>query len=159
MSETFSHLDSTGSAQMVDVSHKAETPRTARAEGHVSMTAETRRLVREQALPKGDVFTVARVAAILAAKRTGDLVPMCHPLPLTGVDVDLLLTETGVQITVTVSCAGRTGVEMEALTAVTVAALTVYDMCKSADKGMVISGVRLLLKTGGKSGDWRADNA
>ncbi|MBC8142701.1 MAG: cyclic pyranopterin monophosphate synthase MoaC [Armatimonadetes bacterium] len=153
----FSHLDETGAARMVDVREKPETVRTARAEATVSMNAETRRLIAEEALPKGDVFTVARVAGILAAKRTGELIPMCHPLPLSGVSVDLTLTETGVQITASASCVGRTGVEMEALTAATIAALTVYDMCKSADKGMVIGAVRLLEKTGGKSGDYHAD--
>lgn len=152
-----SHLDDTGAARMVDVSAKTETVRTARAEATVSMNAETRRLVAEKALPKGDVFTVARVAGILAAKRTGELIPMCHPLPLSGVSVDLTLTETGVQISASASCVGRTGVEMEALTAATIAALTVYDMCKSADKGMVIGAVRLLEKTGGKSGDYHAN--
>ena len=156
MPETFSHLDTHGSAKMVDVSEKPETHRTARATGHVAMSPETRKLVAEKAVPKGDVFTVAKVAGILAAKRTGELIPMCHPLPVTGIDVDLELTGDGVTITATVSCFGRTGVEMEALTAVTVAALTVYDMCKSADKGMIIGDIRLVSKTGGKSGDYHA---
>ena len=153
----FSHLDESGAARMVDVSPKSEDTRTARAEATVQMNAETRRLIAEKALPKGDVFTVARIAGIMAAKRTADLIPMCHPLPLSGVQVDLTLTETGVQIAASASCVGRTGVEMEALTAATVAALTVYDMCKSADKGMVIGAVRLLEKTGGKSGDYHAN--
>ena len=152
MAKNFSHLDDTGAARMVDVSQKTETMRTARAEASVSMNAETRRLVAEKALPKGDVFTVARVAGIMAAKRTGELIPMCHPLPLSGVQVDLTLTETGVQITASASCVGRTGVEMEALTAATVAALTVYDMCKSADKGMVIGAVRAVRKNGRQIG-------
>ncbi len=157
MSETFSHLNSSGNARMVDVSAKGETSRSARAEGFVAMNVATRRLVADKAIPKGDVFTVARVAGIQAAKRTGEWIPLCHPLPLSGVHVDLTLTETGVHITATATCVGRTGVEMEALVAVSAAALTVYDMCKSVDKGMVIGAVRLLEKTGGKSGDWKAD--
>jgi cyclic pyranopterin phosphate synthase len=140
---------------MVDVSDKVETKRTATATGRVRMNEETRRLIADKALPKGDVFTVARVAGILAAKRTGELIPMCHPLPLTDVQIDLTLDTEGVAITATVSCIGRTGVEMEALTAVTVAALTVYDMAKSADKRMVIEDVHLVSKTGGKSGEFR----
>jgi cyclic pyranopterin monophosphate synthase len=153
--KTLSHLDETGGARMVDVSDKAETKRTAMATGRVRMNEETRRLIADKALPKGDVFTVARVAGILAAKRTGELIPMCHPLPLTDVQIDLTLDAVGVAITATASCIGRTGVEMEALTAVTVAALTVYDMAKSADKRMVIEDVHLLSKTGGKSGEFR----
>jgi cyclic pyranopterin monophosphate synthase len=154
---TLSHLDETGGARMVDVSGKHETHRTARAAGRVRMNAATRQLVAERALPKGDVFTVARVAAVLAAKQTGALIPLCHPLPLTDVQVDLSLTEDGVEIRSTASCIGRTGVEMEALTAVSVAALTVYDMCKSADKGMVIEDIRLLEKSGGMSGNYSRD--
>jgi cyclic pyranopterin monophosphate synthase len=149
--KTLSHLDETGGARMVDVSEKAETKRTATATGRVRMAEETRRLIADKALPKGDVFTVARVAGILAAKRTGELIPMCHPLPLTDIQVDLTLDDEGVYINATASCIGRTGVEMEALTAVTVAALTVYDMCKSADKRLILEGVRLVAKTGGKS--------
>jgi molybdenum cofactor biosynthesis protein MoaC len=158
MPPEFSHLDATGAARMVDVSDKPETKRTARAAGHVRMDAATRQLVAERALPKGDVFTVARIAAVLAAKRTGDLIPLCHPLPLTDVQVELSLDETGVRIEATASCFGRTGVEMEALTAVTVAALTVYDMCKAVDKRMVIGEVHLVEKTGGRSGDFRFDD-
>ncbi len=148
----FSHLDAGGGAAMVDVSGKSETQRTAQAEGLVRMNENTRRLVRERALPKGDVFTVARVAGVFAAKRTGELIPLCHPIPITDVQIEIALGETGVEIAATVSCVGRTGVEMEALCAVSVAALTVYDMCKSADKTMVIEAVRLVSKTGGKSG-------
>ena len=151
----FSHLDAHGGARMVDVSAKPETARTARAEGLIRMSEETRRLVRDRALPKGDVFTVARIAGVLAAKRTSELIPLCHSLPLTDVQVELELTDTGVAIAATVGCVGRTGVEMEALTAVTVAALTIYDMCKSADKQMVIEAVRLVYKTGGVSGTYR----
>jgi cyclic pyranopterin phosphate synthase len=152
---TLSHLDDGGGARMVDVSAKPETHRSATAAGRVRMSPETCRLVAERALPKGDVFTVARVAAVLAAKRTGSLVPLCHPLPLTDVQVDLTLQDDGVNITATASCIGRTGVEMEALTAVTVAALTIYDMCKSADKRMVIEDIHLVAKSGGRSGDFR----
>jgi cyclic pyranopterin phosphate synthase len=154
MSRELTHLDAEGGARMVDVSAKAETHRTATATGRVRMAEATRRLVADKALPKGDVFTVARVAGVLAAKRTGELIPLCHPLPLTDVQVDLTLDDAGVTITATASCIGRTGVEMEALTAVSAAALTVYDMCKSADKRLVIEGVRLARKTGGKSGDF-----
>jgi cyclic pyranopterin monophosphate synthase len=151
----FSHLDDAGGARMVDVSAKPETARTATATGRVRMGAETRRLLAERALPKGDVLTVARVAGVLAAKRTGELIPLCHPLPLADIQVDLTPDGDGVTITATARCVGRTGVEMEALTAVSVAALTVYDMCKSADKRMTIEGIRLVSKTGGKSGDFR----
>jgi cyclic pyranopterin phosphate synthase len=156
-SPSLSHLDAGGTARMVDVSAKPETERTARARGRVRMTEATRRLIAERAVPKGDVFTVARVAAVLAAKRTGELIPLCHPLPLTDVQVDLSLGDEGVEIAATARCVGRTGVEMEALAAVTVAALTVYDMCKSADKNMVIEGVCLVEKTGGRSGAYRRD--
>ena len=142
---------------MVDVSQKTPSHRTATATGTVRLSETLRQLVAEKALPKGDVFTVAKVAGILAAKRCGELIPLCHPLPLTDIQVELALTETGVEIMATASCVGPTGVEMEALTAVSVAALTVYDMCKSADKGMVIEAVRLLTKTGGKSGAWHAE--
>ena len=142
---------------MVDVSAKPETLRSARARGRVRMAETTRRLVAERALPKGDVFTVARIAGILAAKRTAELIPLCHPLPLTDVQVDLTLGEAGVGIAATASCVGRTGVEMEALAAVAAAALTVYDMCKSADKNMVIEDICLVEKTGGRSGDFRRD--
>lgn len=143
---------------MVDVSSKPETHRSATATGLVRLQPAVRQLIAERALPKGDVFTVARVAGVLAAKKCGELIPLCHPLPLTDIQVDLQLTDEGVAITATASCVGRTGVEMEALTAVSVAALTVYDMAKSADKSMVIEGVRLLTKTGGKSGDYRAES-
>lgn len=140
---------------MVDVSAKGETRRTARARGRVRISETTRRLVAEKALPKGDVFTVARIAGILAAKRTGEMIPLCHPLPLTDIQVELALGTDGVEITATVSCVGRTGVEMEALSAVSMAALTVYDMCKSADKSMIIEDICLVEKTGGRSGTLR----
>ncbi len=153
-----SHLDATGAARMVDVSDKADTTREATAEGFVLMLPTTLALIEEGGLPKGDVIAVARIAGIMAAKRTSDLIPMCHPLPVTGVTVDLeragidrLRTQARVKTT------GKTGVEMEALTSVTVAALTVYDMCKAVDRGIRIEGIRLLEKRGGKSGEWRAE--
>jgi len=151
-----SHFDESGAARMVDVSAKSETARTAIAEGWVRMTAATLALVREGRAGKGDVLGVARLAGIMAAKRTSDLVPLCHPLPLARVALDLAADEAlpGVRITATVATTGRTGVEMEALTAVSVAALTVYDMLKAAEKGMEIGGVHLVLKEGGKSGRW-----
>jgi cyclic pyranopterin phosphate synthase len=156
---TLSHLDAKGSARMVDVSDKNETRRTATATGFVRMNEATRRLIADRAFAKGDVFTVARVAGVLAAKRTGELIPLCHPLPLTDIQVDLTLEDEGVRIATVATCFGRTGVEMEALTAATVAALTVYDMCKSADKRMIIEDVHLVTKTGGKSGDFRFDGS
>lgn len=153
-----SHLDATGAARMVDVSDKADTTREATAEGFVLMLPTTLALIEEGGLPKGDVIAVARVAGIMAAKRTSDLIPMCHPLPVTGVTVDL--ERAGIdrlRIQVRVKTTGKTGVEMEALTSVTVAALTVYDMCKAVDRGIRIEGIRLLEKRGGKSGEWRAE--
>ncbi len=157
MSE-LTHLDDQGRARMVDVGAKAETAREAVAAGRVRMREETLRLLREGNLPKGDVLGVARVAGIMAAKRTPDLIPLCHPLLLTKVTVEFTFDEmaSAVEITATVRCKGQTGVEMEALTAVSVAALTIYDMAKAVEKGMVIEGIRLLEKRGGKSGTWRA---
>jgi cyclic pyranopterin phosphate synthase len=153
-----SHIDPRGRARMVDVSAKADTVREATARGRVSMRADTLGLIQSGGLPKGDVLAVARLAGIMAAKRTPDLIPMCHPLPLTGIEVALTPDEVrpGVEIEATVRTTGKTGVEMEALTAVTVAALTVYDMCKSAERTMRIERVRLLRKSGGKSGEWKA---
>ncbi len=147
----FSHVDASGAARMVDVSEKPETHRLARATGRVLMAEATRDLLARKALPKGDVLTVAKVAGILAAKKCGELIPMCHPIPLTDVQVELSLSEIGVEITASASCVGRTGVEMEALTAVSIAALTIYDMCKSADKDMTITEIQLIEKRGGKS--------
>lgn len=157
MSE-LTHLDDQGRARMVDVGAKAETAREAVAAGRVRMREETLRLLREGNLPKGDVLGVARVAGIMAAKRTPDLIPLCHPLLLTKVTVEFTFDEmaSAVEITATVRCKGQTGVEMEALIAVSVAALTIYDMAKAVEKGMVIEGIRLLEKRGGKSGTWRA---
>lgn len=143
---------------MVDVSDKADTTREATAEGFVLMLPTTLALIEEGGLPKGDVIAVARIAGIMAAKRTSDLIPMCHPLPVTGVTVDL--ERAGIdrlRIQARVKTTGKTGVEMEALTSVTVAALTVYDMCKAVDRGIRIEGIRLLEKRGGKSGEWRAE--
>jgi cyclic pyranopterin phosphate synthase len=153
-----SHVDTRGRARMVDVSAKPDTVREATARGRVSMRAETLGLIQSGGLPKGDVLAVARLAGIMAAKRTPDLIPMCHPLSLTGIDV-LLTPDEGrpaIEIEATVRTTGKTGVEMEALTAVAVAALTVYDMCKSAERTMRIERVRLVRKSGGKSGDWRS---
>ncbi|MEP6872282.1 MAG: cyclic pyranopterin monophosphate synthase MoaC [Anaerolineaceae bacterium] len=153
-----SHLDATGAARMVDVSEKADTTREATAEGFVVMLPSTLALIQDDGLPKGDVIAVARIAGIMAAKRTSDLIPMCHPLPVTGVTVDLEPTGNDcLRIQARVKTTGKTGVEMEALTSVTVAALTVYDMCKAVDRGIRIEGVRLLEKRGGKSGEWRAE--
>jgi cyclic pyranopterin phosphate synthase len=144
---------------MVDVSAKADTVRVATARGRVSMQAETLALIVEGRMPKGDVLAVARVAGIMAAKRTPDLVPLCHPLPISGVEVELTPDglSPGIEIEATVRTTGKTGVEMEALTAVSVAALTVYDMCKAVERGLRIEGIRLVAKSGGKSGDFRAE--
>jgi cyclic pyranopterin phosphate synthase len=151
-----SHIDDAGRARMVDVSPKDETMRVAVARGRVLMQQETLRLLLRGEIAKGNVLTTAQVAGIMAAKHTHELIPMCHPLLLTGIDVDLTPDEgaNSVEITATVRTTGKTGVEMEALTAVTVAGLTVYDMCKAVDKGMRIDSVRLVRKSGGKSGDY-----
>ena len=149
-----SHVDETGAARMVDVSGKDITVRTATAEGRVELSAECVTLLRGEGVPKGDVLAVARVAGIMAAKKTPELVPLCHPLALHGVTVDLTVDDGGVAVVATVRTADRTGVEMEALTAVTVACLTVVDMTKSVDKRSTITGIRVLSKTGGKSGSW-----
>ena len=148
------HFDEKGHARMVDVTPKAETLRVAVARGHVLAKRETLRLIAERGFAKGDVLEIARLAGIMATKRTGDLIPLCHPLALTSVKVDLSINETEqcVEIEAEVQTIGRTGVEMEALTAVSVAGLTVYDMCKSIDREMEISDIRLVKKTGGKSG-------
>lgn len=156
MSSTLTHFDTAGQAHMVDVSGKAETQRVARAEGVIRMLPATFALVAGGHAKKGDVIGVARIAAIQAAKRTADLVPLCHPLPITRVAVEFALDDAShsVRCTAQVESFGRTGVEMEALCAVQVGLLTVYDMCKAVDRGMVIDGVRVLEKRGGKSGDW-----
>ena len=155
------HLDAAGRARMVDVGGKAVTVREARARGRVAMQPETLRLIVDGRVPKGDVLAVARVAGIMAAKRTPDLIPLCHPLPLSAVEVDLTPDEEGAAIDVeaTVRTTAQTGVEMEALTAVSVAALTVYDMCKAVERTIRIEAVRLVAKSGGVSGDYyRADD-
>lgn len=148
------HLDESGAARMVDVGGKAETRREAVATGRITMSAEAAAAIRDGLVKKGDVLSVARVAGIMAAKKTSDLIPLCHPLALTSVTLDLLPDDTGVTATAIVALTGRTGVEMEALTAVSVALLTIYDMAKALDKAMTIGGVRLVSKTGGKSGNW-----
>ena len=155
----FTHLDSEGRARMVDVSDKHETDRLAIAGARVVMRPETLERIRSGDVAKGDVLAVARLAGIMAAKRTAELIPLCHPLALTSVSVDLecVPERSAVEITATCRLRGRTGVEMEALTAASVAALTVYDMCKAVDRGMVVTDLRLLRKSGGKSGNWEAE--
>ncbi len=155
--QKLTHFDDAGRPRMVDVSEKAVTAREAIAEGTVLMSAETLETIRLGRNAKGDVLAVAQIAAIMGTKRTSDLIPMCHPLGIDGVDVELVLAEhpPRVDIRVKVRLEGRTGVEMEALTGVTVAALTVYDMCKAADRGMTLSDIRLVSKSGGKSGTWK----
>jgi cyclic pyranopterin monophosphate synthase len=150
------HLDADGRAHMVDVGGKPVTERSATAEARVAMRAETLRMIVEGQAKKGDVFAVARIAGIMAAKRTSELIPLCHPLPLTQVSIDLAPDgEDGVAITATARTRGQTGVEMEALTAASVAALTIYDMCKAVDRGMRVDGLRVVAKSGGASGDFR----
>lgn len=152
-----SHFDEQGRSRMVDVSEKQETKRQAIARGQVKMKPETVALIRAGGMAKGDVLGVARIGAIMAAKKTSDLIPMCHPLFLTGSDVYFSLTEDTVEIEVRVKTVGKTGVEMEALTAVSAAALTIYDMCKAVDKGMILGEIRLVQKTGGKSGAFKRE--
>ncbi|HEY9538737.1 MAG TPA: cyclic pyranopterin monophosphate synthase MoaC [Kiloniellaceae bacterium] len=154
----FTHFDAEGKAVMVDVSDKEVTERSAEAKGSVLMQPATLGMIRDGGVKKGDVLSVARLAGIMGAKRTPDLIPLCHPLALTSVKVELTLDEerSAVDITATCKLKGRTGVEMEALTAVTVAALTVYDMCKAVDRGMRIADIRLTRKEGGKSGRYEA---
>jgi cyclic pyranopterin monophosphate synthase len=150
------HLDESGAAHMIDVSAKADTIREAVAEGQITMSAKALAAIREGSAKKGDVLAAARIAGIMAAKKTADLIPLCHPLMLTKVSMDFTIEADGVRVTALARLSGQTGVEMEALTAASVALLTIYDMAKALDKGMVISGIQLLSKTGGKSGDWRA---
>ena len=153
-----SHIDPKGNARMVNVSNKPDTRREARAEAFVRMAAETLQLIESGGHKKGDVLTVARIAGIQAAKRCAELIPLCHPLLLSSIDVDLTLDKSGNRVHIQTGCTlnGATGVEMEALTAASVAALTIYDMCKAVDRGMIIEGVRLLHKSGGRSGEWNA---
>ncbi len=154
----FTHFDDDGKAVMVDVSDKAASDRIAVAQGSVAMAPETFALIRDGGVKKGDVLSVARLAGIMGAKRTPELIPLCHPLALTSIKVDLALSETrpAVEITATCKLTGKTGVEMEALTAVAIAALTVYDMCKAVDRAMRIENIRLTHKSGGKSGTYEA---
>ena len=148
------HVDKQGRARMVDVTAKDETVRVARAEAFVEMSAETVKLLRERAMPKGDPLEVARIAGIQAGKKTSELIPLCHPLALTHLDISIEVTGSGARIVSTARTKAETGVEMEAMTAVSVAALTLYDMCKAVEKGISIGPVRLLEKSGGKSGHW-----
>ena len=156
---SLSHVDDAGRARMVDVGDKPVSRRAAVAEGLVRMSQEAFALVRENAIAKGDVLRIAEVAGIMGGKHTGELIPLCHPLPLDAVRVACAADQAlpGVRVTATVVATGRTGVEMEALTAVAIACLTVYDMVKAVDRGMVVEGIRLLEKTGGTRGDWRQD--
>lgn len=154
--KTLTHFNKEGRAQMVDVSNKNVTARAAVARGVVKMRPETLELIREGAIKKGDVLAVAQVGGIMGAKKTPDLIPMCHPLQLTGVDINFsALSDTELGIVATVKTMDRTGVEMEALTAVSITALTIYDMCKAVDKTMIITDIELVEKTGGKSGGWK----
>lgn len=154
------HLDEQGAAHMVDVGGKPATARRAVASGRITMTPEALAAIREGNAPKGDVLSAARIAGIMAAKRTGDIIPLCHPLGLEAVTIDFAYEDNSasgaIRATATASLTGKTGVEMEAMTAVSVALLTIYDMAKAIDKGMVIADIRLIAKTGGKSGDWAA---
>jgi cyclic pyranopterin phosphate synthase len=160
MANRLTHLDESGAAHMVDVGGKTASSRKARAEGSVKMRTETLDTIIDGRSKKGDVIAVARVAGIMAAKKTSELIPLCHPLALTQVSIDIERNDAlpGLTVTATVSVTGQTGVEMEALTAVSVACLTIYDMAKSIDRGMEITGIRLLEKDGGRSGLWRRDD-
>ena len=157
----FTHFNESGHAKMVDVSAKEATFRTASAAGFVSMTKETLSLVSEGRMKKGDVLGVAQVAGIMAAKKTPDLIPMCHPVSITGADIAFRISDnpSGIEIRSEVRCKGETGVEMEALTAISAAALTIYDMCKAVERGIRIGDIRLLSKSGGKSGDYHAEES
>lgn len=150
------HLDEQGAARMVDVGGKASTARKAIASGRIRMSPQALDAIRDGSGPKGDVIAAARIAGIMAAKKTGELIPLCHPLALDSVTVDFAFEDDGIRATATASLTGKTGVEMEAMTAASVALLTIYDMAKAIDKAMVIDGIRLLSKSGGKSGDWTA---
>lgn len=151
------HLDDAGNAAMVDISAKNATMREAIAEGRITMSADALAAIRDGAVKKGDVLATARIAGIMAAKKTSELIPLCHPLALSKVAVDFEFEAAGIRVTALARLTGQTGVEMEALTAASIALLTIYDMAKAIDKAMVISDVRLLSKSGGKSGDWRAE--
>lgn len=157
-SQPLTHLDEQGDARMVDVTEKAQTERRAVAAGKVLLQPATLALLQDDQLPKGDALATARIAGIMAAKRTSELIPLCHPLPITKATVSLRLVEDGVEIEAEVKVTGQTGVEMEALTAVSIAALTLYDMVKAVDKAAIITNIRLLEKVGGKSGHFRRDS-
>ncbi|EAS46695.1 molybdenum cofactor biosynthesis protein C [marine gamma proteobacterium HTCC2207] len=157
-STPLTHLNANGEAHMVDVSAKADTERTAIAQSRVELTPAIVSAITDNSLPKGDLFATVRIAGIQAAKKCSDLIPLCHPLPLSKITVDIELQANSLVISALCKTTGKTGVEMEALTAVSVAALTVYDMCKGLDKGMIIGETKLLEKTGGKSGDWMAND-
>lgn len=154
MGDSFSHLNASGNARMVDVTAKDVTARTASAQGKVQVSPRVVELLRGEGVPKGDALGVARIAGIMATKRTPDLIPLCHPLAISGVEVDLTVVDDAVEISATVHTADRTGVEMEALTAVSIAALTVIDMVKAVDKHARITDIEVVAKSGGKSGDW-----
>ena len=151
------HLDESGAASMVDVSAKPATQRRAVAGGRITMSPEALEAIRSGNAPKGDILSTARIAGIMAAKRTADLIPLCHPLALTKVGVDFAWEDSGISVTATAQTTGQTGVEMEALTAASVALLTLYDMAKALDRAMIVGDIRLLEKSGGRSGDWRAE--
>lgn len=153
------HLNDLGEAHMVDISSKVDTSRSATAEAQIELTDAIAAAIKDDNLPKGDLFATARIAGIQAAKKCSDLIPLCHPLPLSKIAIDIQLNGTVLVIKALCKTTGKTGVEMEALTAASVAALTVYDMCKGIDKGMIIRHIRLLEKSGGKSGHWQADEA
>ena len=159
MSRKLTHLDSKGRARMVDVSAKSQTQRVARAEALVQMAPATVKLLQGDKLPKGNALEVARIAGIQAAKQTSGLIPLCHPLPLTDVDVAIEITAKGARIETTASTKAETGVEMEAMMAASVAALTLYDMCKAVEKGITLGPIRLLEKSGGKSGHWKNEKS
>lgn len=158
MTRNLTHVDGEGTARMVDVGAKAETQRAAIASGRIVMTAAALAAIRAGDAPKGDVLGTARIAGIMAAKRTAELIPMCHPLPIDAVNLDFAFEDEGIRATATVSLTGKTGVEMEAITAVSIALVTIYDMAKALDKAMVIGEIRLIEKRGGKSGHWKAQS-
>ncbi|GAB7555649.1 cyclic pyranopterin monophosphate synthase MoaC [Novosphingobium sp. 11B] len=157
MNKSLTHIDPDGNARMVDVGAKAETQRIAVAAGRISMSADALAAIRAGNAPKGDVLGTARIAGIMAAKRTADLIPMCHPLPLDAVNLDFAFEDNAIRVIAKASLTGRTGVEMEAITAASIALVTIYDMAKALDKGMVIGDIRLVEKIGGKSGHWKMD--
>jgi molybdenum cofactor biosynthesis protein MoaC len=157
MAKSLTHLDDEGTARMVDVGAKAETQRIAVASGRITMSEDALAAIQAGNAPKGDILGTARIAGIMAGKKTADLIPMCHPLVIDAINVDFMFEEGAIRATATVSLTGKTGVEMEAITAVSIALVTIYDMAKALDKGMVIGAIRLIEKRGGKSGHWKAE--